>query len=267
MNWWRYVMAMEIRKILAYRSDFWVTFLGQVGIQLIIATALWKNIFDSQGVSEMKGFTLPMITLYSLISPLGMRILTGENIGFISREIYEGTFTRYLIYPISVFQYKTLTYLTYSLFYALQLILLFTLYQLFVNPEAVSFIMFTNLITGTLLFLLAAMAYVMMATLIELISLWADNIWAIMVMLRFFTSFFGGGILPLTFFPEWGKNILALTPFPYFVSLPVKTVMGQTTNTEVINGSLILIFWIFFFASTVFLAWRKGQKNYAGVGV
>lgn len=267
MKWWRHVVAMELRKILAYRTDFWITFLGQTLIQLLVARALWQMIFATQGVTEMKGYTLEMMTLYYLIVPIGMRMLTGENIGFLAREIYEGTFTRYLLYPLSVFQYKTLTYLTYSLFYAIQLLIIYSLFRTFIAESPFTIWHFGNLIIGVLLFFLASMTYVMMALLIEMISLWADNIWSLVVMLRFFTSFFGGGLIPLTFLPEWTQQALTWTPFPYLISLPARTIMGLSTLPEIGQGAFVLFIWFMIFIGCVKLVWRQGQHKYTGVGI
>lgn len=267
MNWWRHVMAMEFRKILAYRSDFWITFLGQTIIQLVVARALWQAVFEAQGTNEMQGYTLEMMSLYYLIAPIGTKILTGENIGFLAREIYEGTFTRYLLYPLSVFQYKTLTYLTYSLFYGIQLIILFSLFRIFIADAPYTFYDFRNLILGVSLFLLAALAYGMMALLIEMLALWADNIWSLMVMLRFFTSFFGGAFIPLDFLPAWAQNVLSYTPFPYLVTLPIKTIMGFTSIGDISQGICILLVWILFFMQGVRLLWKRGEKKYTGVGI
>lgn len=267
MKWWKHVVAMELRKILAYRTDFWITFLGQTLIQLLVARALWQSIFASQGVTEMQGFTLEMMNLYYLIVPIGMRIICGENFGFLAREIYEGTFTKYLLYPLSVFQYKTLTYLTYSIFYALQLFIIYIIFKTFIAQAPFTVPDFGNLLIGIFLFLLAAMAYVMMALLIELIALWADNIWSIAVMLRFFTSFFGGGFIPLNFLPTWTQAALVWTPFPYLISLPARTILGLSTFDEISKGILILLVWVLVFMEAVKLLWKKGQYQYTGVGI
>ncbi len=267
MKWWKDVMGMELRKILAYRSDFWITFLGQTFIQLMVARALWQAIFETQGVSEMQGFTLEMMGLYYLIAPIGMKILNGPNFGFLAQEIYDGTFTRYLLYPLSVFQYKTLTYLTYSLFYSLQMIILLGIYRLFISEVAFTSVDVGHLFLGLLLFIIGAIAYCMMGMMIEMIALWADNIWSLAVMLRFFTSFFGGALIPITFLPVWAQNILVWTPFPYLLSLPIRTIMGLSTFQEVTQGALILMLWTLIFMEGVKLVWKKGQFKYTGVGI
>jgi ABC-2 type transport system permease protein len=267
MSWWRHVMAMELRKLLAYRSDFWITFLGQTFLQLVIAKALWTSLFEAQNVEVMNGYTLESITLYSLIVPLGTKVLMGESIGFLSREIYDGTFSKYLLYPLSVFQYKSVTYFTYSLYYALQLVFWYCLYRICFIQGMMTLTEVSNLILGVGIFIIGASTYLMMAMMLELLSLFADNVWSLMVMLRFFTSFFGGGMVPLSFFPEWAVKILNFTPFPYLVSLPARTVLGQTTLSEIISGSGILLVWTAIFMLGIKLLWSKGQKSYAGVGI
>lgn len=266
MKWWSGVVFQEIRKILAYRSDFWVTFVGQTLIQLFIARALWQSVFEANGVSELKGYTLETLTLYYILAPIGTRILLGESFGFISREIYDGTFTKYLLYPLSFIQYKSLTYLTNSLFYALQLMIVTVLFYAFYMDAPFTFSTGLNLLAGTGLFLLAAVVYLSLGMTLELISLWADNVWSLMVMLRFFTSFFGGGFIPLTFYPDWARQLISLTPFPYLVSLPIRTMMGDASSAEILQGMGLLIIWWLIFRISVHLLWKYGQTRYTGVG-
>jgi len=214
----------------------------------------------------MEGYTLPMMTLYYLIVPIGNRMLQGENVGFLSREIYDGSFSRYLIYPISFFHYKTLTYMSYSAFYGMQLILIFLLYKGFISADLTS-LNVMSLILGVALFLMASYTYAMLSVFIELFSLWADNIWSLMVMCRFFCYFFGGSFVPLAFFPEWLRSVLVYTPFPYLVSLPVRTTMGLTSSQEILTGFVFLIIWSFLLKKCAKLIWKKGQHRYTGVGI
>lgn len=266
MSWWRFVVAQEYRKLIAFRVDFWVTLVGQTLVQLFIARALWANIFESTGSEVMEGYTLPMMTLYYLIVPIGNRMLMGENVGFLSREIYDGSFNRYLIYPLSFFQYKTLTYLSHSTFYALQLCIVYLLYNGFIG-DGVSLNLIFKLGLGVLIFLLASYTYCMLAMLVELIALWADNVWTLMVMVRFFCYFFGGSFLPIAFMPEWLRVILVYTPFPYLVSVPVRTVMGLSTPTEIFTAFFGLLIWSTMLRMMAKALWNKGQHRYTGVGI
>ncbi len=266
MSWWRFVMASELRKILAYRTDFWITFLGQTLVQLLIATALWKNIFESSGQEVMEGYTLPMMILYYLIVPVGNRILQGESMGFLSREIYDGSLNRYLIYPISFFQYKTLSYLTYSLFYSLQMLIIYVLYQATFG-DGFYFHQLPGVFLGIALYVAAAFTYLNLSMVVELLALWADNIWSLNVMVRFFCYFLGGSHIPLAFFPEWMTSVLEWTPFPYLISVPIRTIMGLTTIQEIGTGFAMLLLWAIIFRAGAFLMWKRGQFRYTGVGI
>lgn len=265
--WWKDVMAMEFRKIFAYRSDFWITFLGQIFIQLLVTVSLWQAIYQGNNVETMQGYHLEQMALYYLVANIGMRILWGENIGFISREIYEGTFTRYLLYPISFFQYKTISSISYSLFYCTQLLVFYFLYHLFFIEAAFSYGELSHLFSGLLLFLISAMLFLQLAFIIELLALWVDNVWTLMIMVRFFITFFGGGFIPLSFLPQWAQELLQWTPFPYLIYLPVRTILGLSTQNEILKGLSLTLLWMVLLSTVVKIIWSKGQKQYTGVGI
>jgi ABC-2 type transport system permease protein len=264
MSWWKSIASMELRKILAYRSDFWITFVGQTLIQFLVAKALWQNIFESKNISSMNGFDLSRLSLYYLLVPITSRVLSGENIGFLSREIYEGQFTKYLIYPLNFFQYKSITYLTHSFFYLSQLILSLFIFKIF-NPEVT--IQISSIALGCFFLIISALCYLFMSFCIELISIWADNIWSLMLVLRFFVSFLGGGFVPISFFPESIIQILKFFPFYYLINFPILIMQGQIDNIEILKGLFILILWIVFFIFAMKRIWRLGEKSYSGVGI
>jgi ABC-2 type transport system permease protein len=265
MNWWKFVIASEIRKILAFRFDFWITFIAQSIIQIIISISLWSSIFEADKNKILNGFSFDDMILYYLIVPIGTKMLTGENIGFLSREIYDGTFNRYLLYPISFFQYKILTYLTYSFFYGLQLLFVFFVYHQFY--DSLTFEVSTNLFLGLIFFILASVTYANIAMMVELISLWVDNIWSLMVMTRFLCFFLGGAYVPINFFPTFLQNVLEFTPFPYLINLPIKIIMGMANQQDMFFGFVSLTTWSIFFHLTARYIWDKGQYRYSGVGI
>ena len=130
-KWPVQVYGMELRKIITYRADFWINFIGQTIFSIIIAYFLWVAIFEAKNVSQMQGFTLNKIIFYYLIVPIVFRIQQGETIGGISREIYEGSLNKYILYPINFFNYKVISYLAHSTFFFAQLCLIMGLYIFF----------------------------------------------------------------------------------------------------------------------------------------
>lgn len=265
--WVLKVISTELRKILAYRSDFWINFLGQMLIQLFIARALWSAVFAANGVSEMRGLTLDKMTLYYLLAPLIMKTMMGENIGFLAREIYDGGINRYLVWPLKALQYKSLTFMTYSIFYLLQLNLMYLVARFFFDPVPYALADFQGALMGSGLILLASYTYFYIMSLCEMVAFWADNTWTLSVMLRFVASFLGGAFLPLSFFPETLVPVLKLLPFQAMISTPVNLYLGRASGVEALEAALTLLFWLPVLYGMSRLMWRKASYHYTGVGM
>jgi ABC-2 type transport system permease protein len=267
MSWHKRVISTEIRKILAYRSDFWVNFLGQALVQLFIARALWQTIFETNNITQMQGMSLPELTLYYLLAPLTLKILMGENIGFLSREIYDGGLNRYLVWPLPALGYKVLTYMTYSGFYLLQMGILYFIGRFILNPAPVEILEIIRLVAGMGYLMVAALGYFCLMAMCEMVAFWADNTWTLGVMLRFIAGFLGGAFLPLAFFPEDVQTLLNFLPFAAMVSGPIKLILGRSTPMESLQSFIVMLAWIPILAMSVRLMWRKGNLKYTGVGM
>lgn len=266
-GWSRQVFFMELRKLITYRADFWVNFFGQTIFSLTIAYFLWDSIFSSSNVSEMNGYNINGMIFYYLVVPLIFRIQQGQGIGFISREIYDGSLNKYLLYPINIFGYKLITYLANSVFYFLQLALVLVLYNIFFyNPSIYSF-SFLNLILFTVVIINAAFTFFYLFTICEFMAFWFDNIWSLGVILRFLTSFLGGALIPLSFFPDWAQLALSYTPFPYLIDFPMKALTGKLTPETFLFNLLVALVWLFIFRGLSIFTWNKGKFKYSGVGI
>lgn len=262
-NWPLTVLSNELRKILSYRIEFWVNFLGQTLVSITVAYFLWTAIFAENQTDVMNGFTLPKMMMYYLVAPLVFRSLQGESIGYISTEIYEGGLNKYLIYPISFIFYKKITYFTHSSFYLCQLLIVALICKLTFYPN----IAFGLLIACLLATLISGLVYFAMSSILEMIAFWADNIWSLSVMLRLIVSSLGGAMIPLAFFPDWATKLLDFTPFPYMVNFPIAVFFGEISFQAFIQNSCILLLWYCFFMLIGRLVWNRAQLQYSGVGI
>lgn len=266
-SWYLQVFLMELRKLIAYRVDFWINFLGQTIVSVLVAFFLWKSIFSYAQSDTLKGHNIEYMIFYYITVPLIFRIEQGQGIGFFSREIYEGSLNKYLLYPINVFHYKLLTYFANSIFFIFQLFIILTIYNtFFYSPEIFHFS-----ISSTLMFLVS----LLMGTLTfyylfisgELLAFWFDNTWSLGVILRFLTSFLGGALIPLDFYPDWARKLLDLTPFPYLLNFPLQSLTGNITTPLFFKNLLICTIWLIFFRTLSTFIWNKGQYKYSGVGI
>lgn len=261
------IFLMELRKIITYRSDFWINFIGRTFFTITLAYYLWDSIFSSLDVKELNGYSIDKMILYYLFAPLVFRIQQGSDIGTMSKEIYEGGLNKFLLYPMSFYAFKLTTYITHSFFYLLQLILIIGIYEIFFhNP-----VIFTMTSIKVLMFmpaiLLCSLCYFLMTSIVELIAFWADNIWSLNVIIRFVVAFFGGVFIPLSFFPESFIDIINLTPFPYLINFPMQILTGSISVLAFTYSISILIAWCLAFAVISATVWNRGKYKYTGVGI
>ena len=66
-----------------------------------------------------------------------------------------------------------------------------------------------------------------MAGSLEMVAFWHDSVWSLMAMLRMSLTLSGGGLIPLSLFPERARTVLALLPFSYLISFPIRCFLGQ----------------------------------------
>jgi ABC-2 type transport system permease protein len=261
------VFSLEMRRLITYRSDFWVNFFGQIFFSLVVAYFLWSSIFQSSQTETINGYTIQSMIFYYLVAPLIFRIQQGTGIGFISREIYDGGLNKYLIYPLNYYQYKLATYLANSIFIFFQLIILVIVYNLFFYDPTIYSFDILNTIGFMVIILISSISFFYLFSIFEFMAFWFDNIWSLAVILRFLTSFLGGVLIPLKLFPIWAQTVLYYTPFPYFIDFPMNTFLGNITLSDYLSNLLILLIWLFIFRFLSILTWNKGNYSYTGIGI
>ena len=256
---------LEIKKILAYRVEFWVGFFGNILSQFGVAFFLWQAIFSARGISSIQGYSFGALMLYYLLVPLIERCVHGEEMGFISGEIYDGGLTRFLIYPVSYFRLKYLGQLAQTTIFFFQLaVTLMIFLALFRNPYSLSLLGTAKAIP---VILLAGLLYFTMSINLEMLAFWTDNVWSISVLNRMIAHLLGGGLIPLTFFPTRIQTLLDYLPFTRLISFPIRCLLGEVSVHEWIWGMGLTTLWILFFGLLAKLVWRRGLRNYTGVGI
>jgi ABC-2 type transport system permease protein len=71
-------------------------------------------------------------------------------------------------------------------------------------------------------------------------------------------------IAPLEVFPPMVRDIALWTPFPYLVHFPASILMGLPVDIG--RGLLMMLGWIGLFFIWNRWLWRKGLKQYSGMG-
>lgn len=266
-SWAPHVLAIELKKAVSYRLDFWISFFFGTATEIGVAYFLWKSIFEAQGVTTMNGFSFHAIVFYYLFASFSIRLARGSEYGYISRDIYEGGLTRYLLYPVSFLGYKYVTHIAQTLIGIFQFTVALATLTMIMGLPADQNISVGSICAGLLTCMIAGALHFAIASCLEMVAFWQDVIWNLMVMLRFIVGLLGGSLIPLAFFPEWGQRLAQHTPFPLLITFPVKTFLGQMTMTEWLTNICMISLWTIIFASIAVFIWNRGIKQYSGVGI
>lgn len=267
-GWWMTsVFTMELRKILSYRADFWVQFIGSLAAQFGVAWFLWKAIYTARTTDTVDLYSFKGMMLYYILAPLTMRIVRGGEMGHISEEIYEGTLNRYLLYPVSFFRYKLAANLAHSLVYALQFAIVLSCVAAWIGMPVEFAPSPASIARGIVTIMVASYLHFVMMSTVELTAFWADNVWSLNVILRFLTGLLGGAMIPLSLFPAWAMGVLYSLPFAYFVSFPVLTLLGLESGYAWTAGAAIMAIWAILLTLAYVAVWDRGKHRYTGVGI
>ncbi|MEZ4632851.1 MAG: ABC-2 family transporter protein [Deinococcales bacterium] len=77
---------------------------------------------------------------------------------------------------------------------------------------------------------------------------------------------FSGVLAPIDLFPPLLRQLISFSPFPYMINFPVKVFLGELSFWQIVQGLLIQLFWVGFFALLKTWLWRKGLRHYGAVG-
>jgi ABC-2 type transport system permease protein len=141
--------------------------------------------------------------LYYLIVPIIGRIVLGANMGDIAEEIYQGTLTRYLVYPVSFFRYKLLVYCANATILLAQLLLVIAVVTVWF-PGLTGGHPFSpvHIVQGIVTIFASTILYFIFTSWVQLIAFWADQVWSLSAILRFIANLLGGSLIPLSLFPD-----------------------------------------------------------------
>lgn len=263
------VFSLELRRVFAYRVDFWVNFFIGVFARFAMSYFLWKSLLDYSGVSAIGGYTLDDLILYNIAAYLIDQMVRSAIMkrGILAQEIYDGTLSRYLLYPVDVVRFKFAMVLSQLSLSGLQFILGMVTYRIvFGWPEAPALTAMSFLL-GFISIIPALVGFYFIALTVELVAFWAENVWSLNVMLRFISAFLGGVFVPLELFPESVREILYYLPFYYFHGAPAKFMMGRLGISDLGQVLIVSGIWILFFVFLSRIIWKRGVKHFTGVGI
>lgn len=184
----------------------------------------------------------------------------------IQDEIRQGTFSRYLIKPISVQKYliwdnlggKTFN----TLFLLTPVLVLFTIFfhKFLIIPRLV------NLLLFCLSLVVVYFIQFSLSLLVASCSFFIEQAFAVNHLHWILDAVAGGYMLPLAFYPHVLRTIFSFLPFAYVYSSPILIFTGQLTFTASLFQIFLSVIWVIVLYFISKIVWNAGIKKYSAVG-
>jgi ABC-2 type transport system permease protein len=262
------VASLEVRRSLTYRADFWVQALLTFLVEIALAWFLWRGVFDAAGTATIGGYTFAEAVRYTLLAALAAKVIRGTGLeGAIAQEIYDGSLSRYRMYPASYFAFKYAQHVGGLLPALVQLVAFGGAWMAIGGPGG-----FADVSLGSALRALAALALANLLHFtitwpIQGVAFWAENVWSLLVALRFVGGLLGGLLLPLAVFPDAWRPLLDVLPFRFAFAFPVEVFTGRVGAGGWAIGCAIALVWVLAFRALGAWVWRRGSLVYSGAGM
>lgn len=243
--------------MLEYRIEILFWMLG--GFLPLILMGVWMEAAQT----KLFDFT-PIEFIRYFLSVFLVRQLTSVwVIGEFEQEVSSGKLSLRLLQPIEPVWHHFAAHLaeqaTRFPFLLILISIFFCLYpQAFWLPDLIHISLFIyNIFIAFCLRFLVQYTFALLAFWVERVSA-IERFWFILYL------FLSGVTAPLDVFPPLVKQIVLLTPFPYFVYFPVALMVDL--DISIFRGFLTILVWITIFATCNRWLWRQGLKQYSAMG-
>ena len=262
----KYTAVLKINWIqaLEYRANALV---GVIAILsgLLIEYQIWSLIFISQGLESIKGFSFQELMIFIFLSIIvGQLKSSWHTSGEMIEGIRTGDINKYLIRPISYFNYHFMMFIgVNSLYYTVYSFLLLFFIIIFPGLLFPSLINMIGFLAALLIsvFLSYSIYYIMIC-----FAFWFGEVRAIVVAYNISMTIVSGQYIPVRLFPEYILDIMQFTPILYLVDFPVSIATGRMPLESWGFHFMASIGWcaaMWFIGSLVY---NRGIRNYEAYG-
>lgn len=251
------LLSAQYAHMLEYRAEIFLWALA--GSLPIIFLGVWLE--ASQGGNF--GLSPEQFARYFLGVMLVRQFTTVWVIWDFEKEIIEGTLSFKLLQSLDPVWHHVSLHLAEKM---TRIPLIFVFFGLFFGLYPQSF--WIPSFGQVVLFILSLVMVFTLRFLIQytfaMMAFWTERASSIEQCWHLFYQFLSGLIAPLEVFPDVVRNLVLITPFPYLVHFPSAILTGLPVNIP--QGFLVMFAWCAFFYFCNRWLWKKGLKQYSGMG-
>lgn len=254
---------INIQNTVTYRGPILVWLICNT-LSLMTIVAVWLS---ASGREIIGGYSKPELVSYYIAALFLEWIVGWFPFYWLSDEIKNGEITIHtLIKPISIFKKAFALEVGWHLVSS-WIGLAASLFLVFFFRQTIAFnFYFSRLFLLVLVVPLSILITFSLSLCMGLLAFWFTEIMAIDSVYWAGRTILGGQGIPISFIPQTYQFLVKLLPFRYMFSFPLEIYFGKLTETEIIQGLIIQIFWFLILVRVYKLMWRTGRRAYTAFG-
>ena len=259
------IVALHFQQALQYRSRSFLWFLLAL-LNPAIYLLFWRGAIHSGHIVGTPVVFSEIASYYLLVVIAGALLIAHVEEDVAVVDIKQGGLVKYLLKPYSYFWMKFIEEIPYRIiqgaygWMGLLIMLLIFGNILKVVGDPIQ-ILYAICITVAAFFLSFVFKMI-----IGIVTFWIDDFSGLQQLMFVLISLFAGFIQPIEYFHPILRSIALVTPFPYMIYYPVVAWTGALPVSEALPILLIQLTIIGVFSCIYMVLWKKGVKEFTGVG-
>jgi ABC-2 type transport system permease protein len=248
-------MGVSFRKETAYRFDYIVMILNGF-LYVFIFTSLWRTVFAKSG-GGFGGFSTSGIISYTVVAMV-IKISFSMDDGVIPARVRDGSVAIDLIRPVSFTLMNLAQCLGYSAFHltARGLPILIVSAMLFDVR-----IPWAGLPVSAVSLVLSYLILFMVNFLVSLLAFWFVEVFPFILLKYALINLLAGGLVPMDFFPDVVRPLLALLPFQHIFYSPAIIITGRVAPAHAMGIIAAQAVWVAGLTVLSMVMWRAGSNK------
>ena len=221
------------------------------------------NIWTSNNLNESINISNEMLSRYFLSAYLVRQFSVVWVVFTFEEDALQGKISPYLIQPLNPFFRYFAQHIAEQITRFPSALIITTLFFLF-NPESFWIPKFGVLLLSLISTFLSFLIQFLIQSILACLCFWTEKASSIERMLVIPTYFLSGLLAPVVSVPDYIKNWIYLTPFPYLIDFPANLLSENPTNIR--GGFSMQILWILLLYPLFRKIWSEGTKEYTAMG-
>ncbi len=210
--------------------------------------------------------TPSLISYYLFLIIAGGALMSHIEDDIADLDIKQAGLIKYILRPFSYYWMKFFGETSYRMSQAVYGLIAFIVIVALMHPHLTVVTDPLNILLTAVIWVLATCISFTYKMILGIITFWTTESKGIFQISDLLIIIFGGYIMPLTAMPPIVLSISNFLPFGYIIYYPIAAITNQLDTASMLVVIAHQLFWIAAFYLVYIFLWKKGVREFTGVG-